>query len=78
MNPNIEYEKFTQEVYQTLVNTDVVNTTNVKHNIQLVGKSGQAHQIDVYWEYKIAGIVQRVAIEVIKMKYIDFTRKCPA
>lgn len=63
MNPNIEYEKFTQEVYQTLVNTDVVNSTNVKHNIQLVGKSGQAHQIDVYWEYKIAGVVQCVAIE---------------
>ncbi len=63
MNPNIEYEKFTQEVYQTLVNADVVNSTNVKHNIQLVGKSGQAHQIDVYWEYKIAGVVQCVVIE---------------
>lgn len=50
MNPNIEYEKFTQEVYQTLVETDVVNSINVKHNIRLVGKSGHAHQIDVYWE----------------------------
>lgn len=63
MNPNIEYEKFTQEVYQTLVETDVVNSINVKHNIRLVGKSGHAHQIDVYWEYEIAGIVQCVAIE---------------
>lgn len=63
MNPNIEYEKFTQEVYQTLVNTDVVNSINVKHNIRLVGKSGQTHQIDVYWEYEIAGVLQCVAIE---------------
>lgn len=33
MNPNIAYEKFTQEVYQELVNTDVVKTTVVQHNV---------------------------------------------
>lgn len=27
------------------------------------GKSGQKHQIDVYWEYEIAGITHKVAIE---------------
>lgn len=63
MNPNIEYEKFTQEIYQELVNTDVVKTTEVKHNIKLTGKSGQEHQIDVYWEYEIAGVKHKVAIE---------------
>lgn len=63
MNLNIEYEKFTQEVYQELVNTDVVKTTEVKHNIKLTGKSGQEHQIDVYWEYEIAGVGHKVAIE---------------
>lgn len=63
MNPNIEYEKFTQEVYQELVNADVVKTTEVKHNIKLTGKSGQEHQIDVYWEYEIAGVKHKVAIE---------------
>ncbi len=35
MNPDIEYEKFTQEVYQELVDADVVKTTEVKHNIEL-------------------------------------------
>lgn len=63
MNSNIEYEKFTQEVYQELVNADVVKTTEVKHNIKLTGKSGQEHQIDVYWEYEIAGVKHKVAIE---------------
>lgn len=63
MNPNTEYEKFTQEIYQGLVNADVVKTTDVKHNIKLIGKSGQAHQIDVYWEYEIAGVKHMVAIE---------------
>ena len=63
MNPNIEYEKFTQEIYQELVNADVLKTTKVQHNIKLKGRSGQEHQIDVYWEYEIAGTKQKVAIE---------------
>ena len=50
-NANIEYEKFAQEVYQELVNADVVKSTEVRHDIKILGKSGQKHQIDVYWEY---------------------------
>lgn len=63
MNPNTEYERFTQEIYQQLVNLDVVRTTKVQHNVKLEGRSGQKHQIDVYWEYEIAGNKHRVAIE---------------
>ena len=63
MNPNIEYEKFTQEIYQELVNADVLKTTCVQHNVKLRGRSGQEHQIDVYWEYEIAGTKHKVAIE---------------
>ena len=63
MNPNIEYEKFTQEIYQELVNADVLKTTMVQHNVKLKGRSGQEHQIDVYWEYEIAGSKHKVAIE---------------
>ena len=63
MNPNIEYEKFTQEIYQELVNADVLKTTKVQHNVKLKGRSEQEHQIDVYWEYEIAGTKQKVAIE---------------
>lgn len=63
MNPNIAYEKFTQEVYQELVDADVVRTTAVQHNVKLKGASGCDHQIDVYWEYELAGIKHKVAIE---------------
>lgn len=63
MNLNIEYEKFTQEIYQKLVNADVLKTIKVQHNVKLKGRSGQEHQIDVYWEYEIAGTKHRVAIE---------------
>ena len=63
MNPNTEYELFTQSVYQQLVDMDVAKVTKVQHNVILEGRSGQKHQIDVYWEYKIAGNKHRVAIE---------------
>ena len=63
MNQNTEYERFTQEIYQQLVNLDVVRTTKVQHDVKLEGRSGHTHQIDVYWEYEIAGNKHRVAIE---------------
>ena len=63
MNPNTEFELFTQRIYQKLVNNDVLKPTTVLHNVKLKGKSGCEHQIDVYWEYEIAGNMHRVAIE---------------
>lgn len=63
MNPNTEFELFTQWVYQRLVNNDILKPTKVQHNVRLKGKSGCKHQIDVYWEYEIAGNLHRVAIE---------------
>ena len=63
MNSNTEFELFTQRIYQRLVNNDVLKPTKVQHNVKLKGKSGCEHQIDVYWEYEIAGNMHRVAIE---------------
>ena len=63
MNPNTEFELFTRRIYQKLVNNDVLKPTKVQHNVKLRGKSGCEHQIDVYWEYEIAGSLHRVAIE---------------
>lgn len=63
MNSNTDFERFTQYIYQRLVNNDVIKPTTVQHNVKLKGKSGCEHQIDVYWEYEIAGNLHRVAIE---------------
>lgn len=63
MNPNTVFERFTQRIYQKLVNNDVLKPTKVQQNVKLKGKSGCEHQIDVYWEYEIAGNMHRVAIE---------------
>ncbi len=61
MNKNIEYEKFTQDIYQTLINEEGL-TISVLHNLKLQGIATK-HQIDVYWEYIIAGVNNKVAIE---------------
>ena len=63
MNPNTNYELFTQEIYRQLGQAIKVNAATVQHNVKLEGKSGQKHQIDVYWEYEKDGRTLRVAIE---------------
>ncbi|MBO7111917.1 MAG: restriction endonuclease [Bacteroidaceae bacterium] len=63
MNNNTEYELFTQEVYQLLATYTGLVSSSVRHNVKLKGKSGQEHQVDVYWEYHKDGEVHRVAIE---------------
>ena len=62
-NSATEYELFTQEVYQQLLNYHHVGITNVKHNIKLIGRSSCEHQIDVYWEYEKNSVTHHVAIE---------------
>lgn len=62
-NSATDFELFTRHIYQKLVNNDTLKPTKVQHNVKLKGKSGCEHQIDVYWEYEIAGNKHRVAIE---------------
>ena len=59
---SIEYELLTKEIYQTLLNAEGLKTIDVCHNVKVKGKAFE-HQIDVYWEYEIAGIKHKVAIE---------------
>lgn len=61
MNINTEYELLTKDIFETLLKDDGV-TIDVQHNVEIQGKAFK-HQIDVYWEYKVAGITHKVAIE---------------
>ena len=38
MNDNIEYEKFTQEIYNEILKNLYVKNIEVKHNVKLTGK----------------------------------------
>lgn len=62
-NLDTEYEKLTREVYEEILKADGFDTISVKHNVSIEGKSTQKHQLDVYWEFKVAGITHRVAVE---------------
>lgn len=64
MKSGTEYELLAQQVHQVLLNCDWPGKNIcVKHNKKLTGRSGQEHQIDVYWEYEHEGIKHKVAIE---------------
>ncbi len=77
MNPNTEYECFTQDVYQQLLNCRHPNIANVQHNIKIKGRSGCEHQIDVYLEYERNGVKHRVAIECKNYsKHVPKERVC--
>ncbi|MGM3305305.1 restriction endonuclease [Anabaena sp. WFMT] len=60
---SIQYEKLTQIVYQQILKKEGVNTVEVEHNINLIGRSGVEHQIDILWRFKQAGIEHKVLIE---------------
>jgi hypothetical protein len=59
----IEYERLTQAIYQAILVEEGNRTTNVRHNVSLAGRSGVEHQVDVFWEFKQAGVTHRVLIE---------------
>lgn len=59
----VEYEKFAQDIFQTLLDDEEIKPIKVQHNVNIKGRSGCKHQIDVYWEFEIACVTHRVAIE---------------
>lgn len=61
-NDGKAFEKFVAELTEQLLRSEGV-TVSVKHNVSLIGRSGLKHQVDVYWEVRIAGIPHRVIIE---------------
>lgn len=58
-----EFEKFTKSLYEKLLNQHSLKNLRVEHDILLRGTTGQEHQIDVYWEFELAGITHKVAVE---------------
>lgn len=57
-----DFEDHVQYVYQTLLSLGGHNVVVAK-NACLMGRDGAEYQIDVYYEFEVAGIRHRVAIE---------------
>lgn len=58
-----EYEILVRDLHAALVKNDQVENIKVLHNVKLKGRSGATHQIDVYWEFKVAGVKYKTCIE---------------
>ena len=61
-NTGIPYEILTQQIFQALHDQDLIKTIKVQHNVELQGKTLK-HQIDVYWEYDLGGVVYRAVVQ---------------
>ncbi len=67
-NTGKSYEELVQEIYQVII--DYENSEagykriEVQHNVQLEGKTGNSHQIDVFWCFELAGIEYKTLVEV--------------
>ncbi|MGL0870754.1 restriction endonuclease [Vibrio vulnificus] len=58
-----DYEILAQKIYEDILALEGADNIKVQHNVKVKGISGVDHQIDVFWEYRYAGIVHRVLIE---------------
>lgn len=56
------YELLTQAVYRAILSREG-ETIEVKHNVDLPGRSGVKHQCDVYWKFRQAGVEHVVVVE---------------
>lgn len=62
-----EYEDFVSGVYQAILfyekNENKIGTIELQRNKKITSKSGTPGEIDIYWEYELAGIKNKTAIE---------------
>jgi hypothetical protein len=56
------YEVLTQEIFQNILDQTAVKNVEVRHNVELVGKTTK-HHIDVYWEFEVGGVVYATVIQ---------------
>jgi Restriction endonuclease len=62
-----QYETIVQELYQAILNSDDIKNVTVQKNVVLKGKSTAPHQIDIYWEFTIAGVKYKTCVECKKL-----------
>lgn len=62
MKAGTEYEQFVKSVYEAFLAQDGL-TVNVEMHKIIQGKSGADHEIDVYWQFEIAGKIYKTAVE---------------
>ncbi|EHQ06282.1 restriction endonuclease [Leptonema illini] len=62
MKPGTEYEILTKDIFKEILSQDSVENLRVEHDIIIPGKT-TSHQIDVFWEFKIAGVTYQTIVQ---------------
>ncbi len=60
---SINYENIVHALYQALLLNEGYDNVNVQHNVTLPCRSGATAQFDIFWEFRCAGVLHRVAVE---------------
>ena len=63
MSESTTYELLAQAMYQSILSAEGIENIDVRHNVDIAGKSGVEHQIDVHWKFRQAGIEHTVLVE---------------
>lgn len=62
-----QYEEFIEIVYKAILEAEMrsgnIGHISIERGKKIISKSGTPAEIDIYWEYKVAGIKNSVAIE---------------
>jgi len=61
-NTGISYEKLVTTIYENLLQQEDVENLEIKHNAHIQGRTS-AHQIDVYWRFKIGGVEYKTVVQ---------------
>lgn len=67
-NTGKAFEQLVTEIYQAFCDhsaqSEGFRKVNVQHDVTLNGKLGNTHQVDVYWEFELAGTTYLTVVEV--------------
>jgi len=63
-----EYELLVKNILEALLKAEGHQTIQIHHDVKIKGRSGQNHQIDVYWNFSVGGVVYQTAIECKRYK----------
>lgn len=63
MKAGTEYELFVKEIYEAILRYEGVENIEVQHNVKIAGTSGVERQVDIFWEFKTAGVKYRIVLE---------------
>ncbi|MGR6837996.1 restriction endonuclease [Aliivibrio wodanis] len=64
----LEFEFLVRSIYEQVLSQEDFNNIVVQHDVKKEGRSGQRHQVDLYWEFEVAHTVHKVAVECKEYK----------